>query len=83
MSFVTILGVCAVTLMMVFYALEDRARWLTLGFAIACLGASGYGWLAGTWPFGIVEALWAIVAFRKWLTRISVKQSRQMEAGSR
>lgn len=70
MTITTIFGVCAVTLMMLFYALEDRAAWLTLGFAGACLAASAYGWLAGAWPFGIVELVWAIVAFRKWLSRM-------------
>lgn len=83
MTFVTIFGVCAVTLMMVFYALEDRAVWLTLGFAGACLAASAYGWLAGTWPFGIVEAVWAIVAFRKWLTRARAQRNVQIGAESR
>ncbi len=83
MTLVTILGVCAVTLMMVFYALEDRATWLTLGFAGACLAASAYGWLAGTWPFGIVETVWAMVAFRKWLTRMRAKRTLQMGIGSR
>lgn len=73
--FVTIFGVAAVTLMMVFYALEGRAVWLTLAFAGACLAASAYGWLAGTWPFGIVEAVWAIVAFRKWLTRARAREN--------
>jgi len=26
-----------------------------------------YGWLAGTWPFGVVEGVWALVAFRRWI----------------
>jgi hypothetical protein len=69
MTALTIFGTCAVAFMMVFYALENRAPRYTLAFALACAAASAYGWLAGTWPFGIVEALWAIVAFRKWLQR--------------
>jgi hypothetical protein len=62
----TIFGAAVVTSMMLFYALESRSRWFTLAFGIACLGSSTYGWLAGTWPFGVVEAVWAIVAFNKW-----------------
>jgi hypothetical protein len=65
----TLYGAAAVGLMMLFYALEDRARWYTLAFAGACVAASVYGFLAGTWPFGIVEAVWAVVAYRKWLRR--------------
>lgn len=66
--------------MMVFYVLEDRAAWLTLAFAGACLAASAYGWLAGTWPFGVVELLWATVAFRKWLSR--TRSQPELQKGS-
>jgi hypothetical protein len=72
MTKLTLFGACAVALMVVFYAFEDRAPRFTLGFAVACVAASAYGWLAGTWPFGVVEAIWAVVAFRKWLTRLAV-----------
>lgn len=74
MSVLTIFGACAVALMMLFYALEERAPYFTLAFALACVAASTYGWLSGTWPFGIVEAVWAIVAFRKWLLRRNALQ---------
>jgi hypothetical protein len=69
MNALTIFGACAVACMMLFYALEDRAPRYTFAFALACVAASAYGWLAGTWPFGVVEAVWAIVAFRKWQRR--------------
>lgn len=62
----TAFGAVIVTLMMMFYALEHRSPWYTLAFAIACSGSSLYGWLAGTWPFGVVEGVWAIVAYHKW-----------------
>lgn len=68
----TLFGAAAVSVMMICYALESRHRGYTLAFAFTCLAASAYGWLAGTWPFGVVEALWALVAFRKWWTRRSV-----------
>jgi hypothetical protein len=69
MTALTLFGACAVAAMMVCYALDDRAPGFTLGFAFACLAASAYGWLAGTWPFGVIEGVWAIVAFRRWLRR--------------
>lgn len=62
----TAYGATVVFLMMLFYALESRSPWFTFAFGVACLGSSLYGWLAGTWPFGVVEAVWAVVAFRKW-----------------
>jgi hypothetical protein len=64
---VTVYGVCALTFMMVMYALERRHRWFIAGFAIGCLLSSSYGFLSGTWPFGVVEAIWAVLAFRRYL----------------
>jgi hypothetical protein len=59
----------AVTAMMVTYALEDRSHWFTLAFAATCLLASAYGFLQGAWPFGLVEAVWSVVAIRRWWYR--------------
>jgi len=64
---ITIYGVCAVTFMMVMYALEKRGRGYVLGFAVGCVASSLYGWLAGAWPFGVVELIWAGIAFRRYL----------------
>jgi hypothetical protein len=27
---------------------------------------SAYGFLQGAWPFGIVELVWAAIAFMRW-----------------
>jgi hypothetical protein len=59
-------GLFAVTAMLVFYALERRSRWFILAFAGACALGSAYGFLQGAWPFGIVEAIWAVVALQRW-----------------
>jgi hypothetical protein len=59
-------GLAAVTLMLLFYALERRSRWFILAFAGACVLASIYGFLQGAWPFGIVEAIWSLVALHRW-----------------
>jgi hypothetical protein len=71
MDALTLCGVLAVTSMMVFYALEDRSPAFILAFAAACLLASAYGFLQGAWPFGVVEAVWAGVAVRRWRRRIA------------
>jgi hypothetical protein len=52
--------------MLVCYALERRSPWFVLAFAVACLLASLYGFLQGAWPFGLVEAVWAGVAWRRF-----------------
>lgn len=69
MSPLTAFGLAAVIAMLMCYALESLSAWWTLGFAGACVLGSVYGFLQGAWPFGLVEAAWAIVALRKWLTR--------------
>jgi hypothetical protein len=65
----TLFGLAAVSAMLAFYALEDRSHWMVLGFALSCALASVYGFLQGAWPFGVVEAIWAGVAARRWWHR--------------
>ena len=66
----TVFGACAVTFMMLMYALERRNQKFILAFACGCALSSTYGFLAGTWPFGVVEAIWALVALRRYLTAV-------------
>jgi hypothetical protein len=66
MDLVTIYGVIAVTFMMIMYAFEPRGRGFILAFAAGCLLSSAYGFLSGAWPFGVVEAIWALVAVRRF-----------------
>lgn len=65
----SLFGLFAVTAMLVAYALEDRRHWFILAFAGACALGSVYGFLQGAWPFGLVEAIWAGVALRRWHVR--------------
>lgn len=69
MSPLTIFGLFAVTAMLVFYAVEARRPLYVLCFAAACVLGSIYGFLQGAWPFGLVEAVWALVAARRWRLR--------------
>jgi hypothetical protein len=69
MDELTSFGLFAVTAMLVCYTLEARSRWYVLGFAGSCVLASTYGFLQGAWPFGLVEAIWALVALRRWHAR--------------
>ena len=65
----TLYGLLSVGLMLIFYAMENRAAVFVLAFALACMMASAYGFLQGAWPFGLVEGVWSLVALRRWLTR--------------
>lgn len=59
-------GLFAVVAMLICYALEVRSPWFVLAFAGSCALGSAYGFLQGAWPFGLVEAIWALVALRRW-----------------
>jgi hypothetical protein len=62
----SLFGLFAVTAMLLCYALEARSPWFVLAFAVACWLGSAYGFLQGAWPFGIVEAIWGVVAVNRW-----------------
>ena len=69
MDALTWFGVFAVSAMMVLYAVEEHSHWFILAFAGACVLASVYGFAQGAWPFGVVEAVWALVAVQRWHRR--------------
>lgn len=71
----TAFGVSTLTFMMAMYALEHRNERFVVAFAAGCALSSAYGFLAGTWPFGVVEAIWTAVALGRW--RRSVANSRR------
>lgn len=62
----TAFGAAALTFMMLMYALERRHRRFVLAFACGCLLSSAYGFLAGAWPFGVVELIWTGIAIRRY-----------------
>ena len=63
----TAFGATVLTFMMLMYALERRHRGFVLAFACGCALSSAYGFLAGTWPFGVVEAIWTAIALQRYL----------------
>ena len=66
MEKLTFFGLFAVTAMVIYYALEARSRWFILAFAVSCVLGSIYGFLQGAWPFGVMEAIWSLIAARRW-----------------
>lgn len=75
MTPLTLFGVLAVSAMLVFYAVEERAPVFVLAFAGACAASSVYGFLQGAWPFGAVEGVWTVVALRRWRRRQTVHEA--------
>jgi hypothetical protein len=55
--------------MMLMYALENRGNGFLLAFACGWALSSVYGFLAGTWPFGVVEAIWTAIALHRYRAR--------------
>jgi hypothetical protein len=63
---VTAFGVVSLTFMMVMYALERRGPGFVLAFAAGCALSSAYGFMSGAWPFGVVEAIWCLIAAQRF-----------------
>src|ERR1035438_10476582 len=76
----TLFGLLAVSLMLVFYALEQRSPWFVLAFAGSCVLGSAYGFLQGAWPFGLVEGVWSLIALRRWW---QIRRPRQALSGKK
>ena len=74
----SLFGLVAVAAMVVTYALEARSHWFTLGFSVACLLGSAYGFLQGAWPFGLLEAVWSAIALRRWLYRRQTQKEEEL-----
>ena len=64
---IELFGAAAVGCMALFYALEERSPSFILLFVLACLAASAYAVLIRSWPFAVIEFVWAGLALRRWL----------------
>ena len=60
-------GFVAVLCMVIMYALERRGSAYVLGFSLSCAAAALYAAMIRSWPFAVVEAIWTIVALRRWM----------------
>jgi hypothetical protein len=69
-----IFGFLAVAAMLVFYALEERSAWFVLAFAAACAASAVYGVLIEAWPFAAIEAVWSVIALRRWRRRTHAEE---------
>lgn len=65
----TIFGSIAVSIMMLSYWLESRSKWYIAVFAAASAATSIYSGIAEVYPIMVVEAIWSLVALRRFLER--------------
>ena len=77
MNKLSLFGLFAVIAMLICYGLENRSPWFILAFAGACVLGSAYGFLQGAWPFGLVEAVWSVVALYRWRSEVRAAGSRR------
>ena len=77
MTSLNLFGLFAVSVMVISYALENRHSMFILAFAASCVLASAYGFLQGAWPFGVLEAVWSIIAVRRWWIAMRITAPRQ------
>lgn len=70
-------GFVSVAAMAGAYSLERRGAVAVLVFALASASAAGYAVAIESWPFATVEAVWAVIALRRWWSRL------REEAGER
>ena len=65
----TAFGSVAVGIMFTSYWLESRSRWFVLSFAVGCATTALYTALAAVYPIMVIEAVWGVVAVRRFLAR--------------
>jgi len=68
----TAFGLASVAAMLAFYTLEERSPKFVFMFALACWAAASYAWMAGTWPFTLIEAIWGAVALQRFARRRAI-----------
>ena len=70
----TVLGSIAVSIMMLSYSLEARSKWYVLIFAGASAATSIYSAFAGVYPITVIEAIWSLIALRRFTKRHHAEQ---------
>jgi hypothetical protein len=65
----TVFGSIAVAMMMLSYWLEPRSKWFILLFAVGCAATAAYSGLVRAYPITVIEALWALIAVRRFSLR--------------
>ena len=71
----TIFGSVAVSIMMLSYSLEARSKWYVLVFAGASAATAVYSGLAEVYPITAIEAIWSLVALRRFVLRYRAEQA--------
>jgi len=60
------MGIIAISIMVISYALQDRNPGYIALFSFGCATAAIYAVLINAYPFAIAESIWSLVAFSRW-----------------
>ncbi len=71
-----LLGIIAVTIMVLSYALEKRSDLFIGLFAIGCALAAIYAYLLDSYPFLFAESIWSVIALKRWETENKKKRKK-------
>ena len=73
----TLFGSVAVGAMMLSYGLEARSKWYVPTFALASAATSLYSGLVEAYPITVIEAVWSLVALRRFIHRAQADRGEQ------
>ena len=65
----TVFGSIAVGVMMASYWLEPRSKWFVMTFAGGSAATALYSGLVEAFPITVIEAVWALIAIRRFVNR--------------
>ena len=71
----TLFGFIAASIMMLSYAFESRSKWLILVFAAGSTATAIYSAMVDAYPITVIEAIWSVVAVRKFLIKQNKSQT--------
>jgi hypothetical protein len=78
----TVFGSVAVGVMMLSYGLEARSKWYVLTFALASAATSLYSGLVAAYPITVIEAIWSLVALRRFIQRAQADRGERRRASA-
>ena len=63
---IELIGIIAISMMVICYALEERHPLFIILFAFGCALAAFYAFLIASYPFLLAESIWCMFALGRW-----------------
>jgi len=75
----TAFGIASATVMIASYRLENRGPAWVMVFAVGCASTALYAVLTRSWIFAALEAIWSVIALRRFTSRLAHGDDRTFE----